>query len=384
MTQPFKWQDVLKSMRSTPVAQAVREAAVSATHVARWGDLKLEILAIETGLAEVTMQIIEESQSWTSVGPEQQVRKEVTLHIQASRSNSAGVGVASFKEHERAQATAEFERLAGALMATYFPATAHMGKVAPQKCSMAKRAVHAGSYMVLGAALVIGVSLLATSTGSRSQSVDPVAQLESDSSARAPAAWDALPQAQKDVLLQMAANATGQITPDQLRVAMASTPVTNAANPAPVGVPAAALSADQMKTLASLKSLKMGSGAKVFYSFEDPMCPSCQDFATQSRALDKSFGLMVIPVGFQPGGRDKAAAALCSANPTQEWATVMSGLTTDAKPCDAGYKIVDNNNAVFQSFGMSATPTLVGANGAMVAGSAPTLEIAAWVNKNLK
>lgn len=139
---------------------------------------------------------------------------------------------------------------------------------------------------------------------------------------------------------------------------------------------------DQLKKVKAAYSIKQGKGSKIAYVFEDPMCSACQHFAGEARGFNASYGVQVIPIGFQQGGRDRAAAALCSKDVAKAWDMVMAGLSPEGKPCPDGYKKIDENNALFTSLGMNSTPTSVAPNGSLAQGSADAPAITAWIDKN--
>jgi protein-disulfide isomerase len=259
-------------------------------------------------------------------------------------------------------------------------------------------------YLV-GATAVVVLSFLYQGGGG-GQSVGSV-------QARVPDAFSNLPQADQQALLQLAQRAANQYMADptgQMNAAVAAAaavnPVPGAQPSLPPGFPGDAaaralaaaqiqggalspglsnkrLSADEFRAVGSEAAvLKVVKGKQPVYAFEDPNCPVCQEFARKSRTLGSDYALTVVPVGFQGGGRERAAAALCSKDPVAAWEQVMRGLPVDGEVCDAGLKKVDANNQLFLRLGFDATPTVLAPNGQVFRGSAETPILLSWLKSN--
>lgn len=128
-----------------------------------------------------------------------------------------------------------------------------------------------------------------------------------------------------------------------------------------------------------------GAGGKELLVFEDPLCHSCKDFAAQTASLPADVRVRVIPIGFQPGGKEAASKALCaSGDKVFNWRQTMSGMATGSETCPAGDKVIAQNNALFLGLGFTATPVLVAPNGAVATGSPEASVVAEWLNRNLK
>lgn len=364
-----------------------RKSLVNSTHVGQWGKYKFTVINIATGQAEVTLAITEQISEWVSGAITRQEHKWSLAISRPQSPDPIPVGVFDAAN----QAEAEFDRVAAGLAVEFFGRTISPAAVisaVKQPRGRFKRFAFALGPWVGGGLAVILFSLIVTAGGSPSAKVASI-----DLGGSAPAAWNGLSPEQKEVLLkiteQAAENYAGR-KPEGLRAALIdgvqAAPGVQAPQfqlPAPVKA-AEKLSPDQLVKVKASYSLKIGGGKKVFYAFEDPSCSACQHFARQSRNLGGAYGLTILPIGFQKGGRETAAVALCSANPLQAWSTAMAGGFIEGKPCEAGYKKVDENNALFLALGLKATPTIVGANGALSVGSSDTAEIAQWVDANGK
>lgn len=363
-----------------------RKSMVNSTHVGQWSKNKFTVINIASGQAEVTLELDEQISEWVSGAI---TRQESKWNLTIARGNSPrAVPVGAFDDAR--QAGDEFERIAGGLVLEFFDAKEVDGKSVKQTGAVKsargriKRFVFALGPWVGGGVAVILFSLVMTSGGPKGNAVASV-----DLNVAAPAAWGGLSAEQRETLLKITEQAAKNYSGREqagLREAIAnssSMPQAVQSSPSEVKV-ADKLTPDQMTKIKASTSLKIGSGKKSFYSFEDPNCSACQHFAVQSRKLGAPYSVTVLPVAFQKGGRDKAAAALCAANPVQAWSDAMEGGLNEGKPCDAGYKKVDANNALFLALGMKATPTLVAGNGAVNVGSSETVEIAKWVDANGK
>ena len=204
---------------------------------------------------------------------------------------------------------------------------------------------------------------------------------------QAPAAWAALPDDQKRVLMEAAqrvASGNKEVNPDLAKV------LANLNQSNPVGAGAGNgratpfTSADENKKIAAATQIRTTTGGTAFYAFADPMCSACQHLERQLAKLDPKLNFVALPVGFQGGGREQAAAALCAKDKVAAWHLAANVQPVGNKACDEGYKQVDANNALFLAMGFNATPTLIAPNGKIAQGSAETEQLAAWVNANIK
>lgn len=226
----------------------------------------------------------------------------------------------------------------------------------------------------------------------------------------APAAFNALPPKQQRDLLALSqriaddqvAVATGMGAPATSAAAMQSnvanlvkslsqsTPVSGLAGSAglPQGAGArqsggpVALDAQALNRVKAATQIPLSTGGTVFYGFVDPMCSSCQDLEQHLKSLDKGYSFVAVPVGFQSGGREQAAAALCAKDKLAAWHKAMSVQPVGNPPCEDGLKQVDLNNKLFRELGFTATPALVAPNGHIEQLSMETAGLVAWVNAN--
>lgn len=208
---------------------------------------------------------------------------------------------------------------------------------------------------------------------------------------QAPAAWSALPDEQKRILMEaaerVAAGTGNDMSADVAKLVANLTqasPVTSAGPNGAAPRTNPVLSAEDFKRVAAAPQIRTSTGGSVFYGFVDPMCSACQHMESQVLQLDKKLNFVAIPVGFQGGGRDQAAAAFCARDKVDAWHKAAQVQPVGTKPCDEGYKQVDANNKLFLSLGFTKTPTMIAPNARIAVGSAESDQLAAWVTTNLK
>ena len=145
------------------------------------------------------------------------------------------------------------------------------------------------------------------------------------------------------------------------------------------------LDAASMQALRSAHAVDEGGavgGKPTFYAFESTTCSHCQDLDSQMPAIAKSYAPQVILLGFDPVARTQASEVYCSAHPAQTLHAEMTGLGSQAKPCQAGYAAVDANDTIFVKLGFISTPTLVTQSGHVAVGAGTADTVVGWLNKN--
>jgi hypothetical protein len=146
------------------------------------------------------------------------------------------------------------------------------------------------------------------------------------------------------------------------------------------------LSDKEMAAVMRVASLGIHPGKKGMPAaivFEDPLCPSCREFA--KAAIPEDIPVAVVPIAFQQGATAWASKALCSGDVTKAWVGLMAGGAPSAKEtCVTGDATITRNNDLFQQLGFNATPTLVAPNGRVMVGAPDAASFAAWYRANLK
>jgi protein-disulfide isomerase len=409
------------------------------------GHERLEIVSTDSGLVEVELRIIQKEKTWVSKEERSDVdsgsvRLEISYIVQMVKSNAQGakqLDLGQFKEINAA--LIEFNRLADSLVDEYFPGQSRKIAARPNASKTASQTLEfkANDHAVTrapfglkriakalfpwfgGAAIVITYALWTTGPNAAMKNAAQ-AGITPEMAAKAQESWVNLKPEQQQALLNMVGRAANQVYEENTGMAPASQAPASTAPPAAADAnaaiaaslaaaaaaqkaggpksalppdiqalidaqsPARTLSKAEVSKIKSAVTIQYGKGPNVFYVFEDPNCSSCKHFARQAKALDDSFTMVVVPVGFQPGGKDRAAAALCANDPVAAFAKAMQSSPYTEKSCEAGLKAVDKNNDLFASMNFDSTPTLVAANGAMMIGSGDTSQIAQWVIKNAR
>lgn len=130
------------------------------------------------------------------------------------------------------------------------------------------------------------------------------------------------------------------------------------------------LDAAELAQVKSAPGIVMAKGSRQFAVFTDPNCPYCRELERSLSKIDDDLAPIVLPVGFKPGSRDAAAAALCSPDPAKAWRQLLiEGVAPAAAACEKGYAAVDTNMALFQRLRLNSTPTMISPSGVVVVGS---------------
>jgi thiol:disulfide interchange protein DsbC len=128
----------------------------------------------------------------------------------------------------------------------------------------------------------------------------------------------------------------------------------------------------------ALKEVR-GSGARSFAIFSDPDCPHCRRLeADLSGLTDVTIYTFLMPLAsLHPDARAKAIAVWCAGDRIAAWRTLM-GRDQAPRVQDCPHP-VDRNVALAERLGISGTPTLVAADGRVLAGAAGLAQIEAWL-----
>jgi thiol:disulfide interchange protein DsbC len=122
-----------------------------------------------------------------------------------------------------------------------------------------------------------------------------------------------------------------------------------------------------------------GSGRRTLAVFSDPDCPYCRKLEAESESLsDVTLYTFLMPIAsLHPEARGKAIAVWCAQDRIAAWHALMRREET-LPPQDCPHP-VDRNVALAERLGISGTPTLVAADGRMLAGAASKAQIEAWL-----
>jgi thiol:disulfide interchange protein DsbC len=123
-----------------------------------------------------------------------------------------------------------------------------------------------------------------------------------------------------------------------------------------------------------------GKGTRTLAIFSDPDCPYCRRLETELRGLDDvTIHTFLMPlVSLHPGAHAKAVSVWCATDRLAAWQALM---LRDAPPPKADCPHpVDRNIALGEQLGINGTPTLVAADGRVLAGAASREQIESWLS----
>ena len=122
-----------------------------------------------------------------------------------------------------------------------------------------------------------------------------------------------------------------------------------------------------------------GTGARTLAIFSDPDCPYCRRLEAEMKSLTAlTIYTFLMPIAsLHPDARSKAISVWCSKDRVAAWHALMwRDEKISAKECPHP---VDRNVALGDRLGISGTPTLVAADGRVLAGAAGLAQIEAWL-----
>jgi thiol:disulfide interchange protein DsbC len=124
-----------------------------------------------------------------------------------------------------------------------------------------------------------------------------------------------------------------------------------------------------------------GTGARTLAIFSDPDCPYCQRLETAIKDLsDVTIYTFLMPIeSLHPQARGKAIAVWCSDDRVSAWHALMRrGEPVSPRECAHP---VDRNIQLAERLGITGTPTLVAADGRVLAGAASAGQIDTWLGR---
>jgi thiol:disulfide interchange protein DsbC len=123
-----------------------------------------------------------------------------------------------------------------------------------------------------------------------------------------------------------------------------------------------------------------GKGTRTLAIFSDPDCPYCRRLETELRGLDDvTIHTFLLPLAsLHPGAHAKAVSVWCAADRLSTWQALM---LRDALPPKADCPHpMDRNIALGEQLGINGTPTLIAADGRVLAGAASRDQIESWLS----
>jgi thiol:disulfide interchange protein DsbC len=128
-----------------------------------------------------------------------------------------------------------------------------------------------------------------------------------------------------------------------------------------------------------------GTGARVLAIFSDPDCPYCRRLEEALKPLtDVTLYTFLMPIAsLHPDARDSAIAVWCAPDRVAAWHALM-GRDEARSPSPSAPDCphpIDRNVALGERLGIAGTPTLVAADGRVLAGAASLEQIEAWLGR---
>lgn len=122
-----------------------------------------------------------------------------------------------------------------------------------------------------------------------------------------------------------------------------------------------------------------GNGKRRLVIFSDPDCPFCKKLEADISTLsDVTLHTFLMPIAsLHPQARGKAVSVWCAPDRLKAWQALMR--QDKAVPSATCAHPVDRNIALAERLGIAATPTLVAADGRVMAGAANTAQIEDWL-----
>ena len=130
----------------------------------------------------------------------------------------------------------------------------------------------------------------------------------------------------------------------------------------------------------AIKTVK-GNGSRVLHVFSDPSCGFCKQLeATLTTLSDVTIYTYIVPMLGQ-ASQATGAGIWCSKDRARAWSSFMAGGAQKPAPAPAGCdNPLRNNLQLAERLGITATPTLVAANGTRVAGALSAQQLRALLD----
>jgi thiol:disulfide interchange protein DsbC len=134
----------------------------------------------------------------------------------------------------------------------------------------------------------------------------------------------------------------------------------------------------------ALKEVR-GTGARVLAIFSDPDCPYCRRLEEAMKPLtDVTLYTFLMPISsLHPNARGSGIAVWCASDRVAAWHALMErdeARSPSSTSPDCPHPI-DRNIALGERLGITGTPTLIAADGRVLAGAASLEQIEAWLGR---
>jgi thiol:disulfide interchange protein DsbC len=134
-------------------------------------------------------------------------------------------------------------------------------------------------------------------------------------------------------------------------------------------------------------SITLGAinAAKKVIVFTDPDCPYCRTLHDITKKIiarrpDIAFVEILYPLPMHKDAPKKVQAILCSKS-VKMLHDAFSGKMTPEPPANCTTDAMDRNTALARSLNFNSTPTMVRADGTVLAGSLPEDKLIEWIDK---
>jgi thiol:disulfide interchange protein DsbC len=131
----------------------------------------------------------------------------------------------------------------------------------------------------------------------------------------------------------------------------------------------------------ALKEIR-GNGARTLVIFSDPDCPYCKKLESEIAPLTNvTIHTFLMPIAsLHPQAQAKAISVWCAPNRIEAWHALMRrDQNVPGKTC---VHPIDRNIALAERLGISGTPTLVAADGRVLAGAGNLAQIEDWLARS--
>lgn len=120
-----------------------------------------------------------------------------------------------------------------------------------------------------------------------------------------------------------------------------------------------------------------------FYVFADPNCPHCKNLESELEKLDVKWNPIIIPVGILGDSSSAAVASIESVESpgaaAVEWKNAIAGRSPTVLPTYEGKQKARVSQAFFTLLGLPGTPTLISADGRVIAQEISSSDLSHWL-----
>jgi len=152
------------------------------------------------------------------------------------------------------------------------------------------------------------------------------------------------------------------------------------------------LSAEQLQDLRSIASRAgfplrpVNPNGTPFYVFADPACPHCKNLEVELDKMDASWNPVIIPVGIL-GDDSMRSVSIIQSAPSLEvaadyWKSAISGDILPDPASYAGTQKARVTQAFYTLLGLRGTPTIISADGRVIAQEISSSDLAQWLRKS--